>query len=375
MWSLGCLIYQMHCNEELVSTDINQDVVLDRIKMAAEWTDEALWKRIETNIPDKAAQDLVKKLLVRDPMGRISAKDVLEHFYFHPEKTREQIHEQFQANTKTQSHINTLLDTTATLQLEMKALQQSNQVSNAVENLSQVVMGGMLEASENVSPTSFVVLPSKLNSRERSSIDDVKSFVHELMPTVNVLKTTYSTLTKETSLKHVLEMATDLTKALSKIDGGEPMYLYLIDEGTGKIVVREDDPVYPIEIPRNDTGFWSTALPWIESGFEWLQKGLEGVEGAQEWLDSCVSSGERTNDSESVKETTEEPATDNDGLPNVVQTASERPTVTHVQGAALREFTQWMLQHDCERTFGGLKRVITSNGTVLWTSSDSIDSI
>ncbi|KAF0696134.1 hypothetical protein As57867_013032, partial [Aphanomyces stellatus] len=371
MWSLGCLIYQMHCNEELVSTDINQDVVLDRIKMAAEWTDEALWKRIETNIPDEAAQDLVKKLLVRNPLGRISAKGVLEHWYFTPEKRFAEIHKQIQATTEENIHFKSLLDDTAALQYETQALQRSShvQLSDHLEQSTQAVMRGLLDAGDIVAPTSFVVLPAKLNFLAIWPIDDVFAFIEELAPTVTALATAFSTLANESSLTSALRVATDLTKALGQIDGGEPMYLYLVDEGSGKIVARENDPVYPIEIRRNDTSFWGSALACVEAGLKWLQTGVEDVKDMQGWLDKWVlpepaTTYKETKEQESPSRLTHEAA----------QAVVTHSSVTHAQGAALREFAQWMLQRDTDRTFGGLKRVVTSSGSVIWTASDSIES-
>ncbi|CAK4154566.1 unnamed protein product, partial [Aphanomyces euteiches] len=63
LWSLGCLMYQMWTGVELVSTDINQDVVDDRIETAATWTDEKLKQRIVAKVANSVAQDLLLKLL------------------------------------------------------------------------------------------------------------------------------------------------------------------------------------------------------------------------------------------------------------------------------------------------------------------------
>ncbi|KAH9111025.1 hypothetical protein AeMF1_006954 [Aphanomyces euteiches] len=70
LWSLGCLMYQMWTGVELVSTDINQDVVDDRIETAATWTDEKLKQRIVAKVANSVAQDLLLKLLVVDPKKR-----------------------------------------------------------------------------------------------------------------------------------------------------------------------------------------------------------------------------------------------------------------------------------------------------------------
>ncbi|KAF0696188.1 Aste57867_13048 [Aphanomyces stellatus] len=50
MWSFGCMVFQMLSGQELVPTDINQNVVLDYIHKAATWTDEKLRQRIEAGL-------------------------------------------------------------------------------------------------------------------------------------------------------------------------------------------------------------------------------------------------------------------------------------------------------------------------------------
>ncbi|KAF0713762.1 hypothetical protein As57867_004210, partial [Aphanomyces stellatus] len=82
MWSFGCMMFQMLSGEELVPTDINQNVRLDRMHKAATWTDEKLRQRIDEFIVGEDANDLVKRLLVVDPTERWSATAVLRHPYF-----------------------------------------------------------------------------------------------------------------------------------------------------------------------------------------------------------------------------------------------------------------------------------------------------
>ncbi|CAK4758002.1 unnamed protein product, partial [Aphanomyces euteiches] len=67
MWALGCMMFQLWTGIELVSTDVNQDVVPDRIEIAATWTDEKLKAYIEENIQCRVKRDLLQHLLVVDP--------------------------------------------------------------------------------------------------------------------------------------------------------------------------------------------------------------------------------------------------------------------------------------------------------------------
>ncbi|RLO12439.1 hypothetical protein DYB28_009408, partial [Aphanomyces astaci] len=75
----GCMLFQLLSGEELVPTDVNQDVTADYIDAAATWTDAKLHMRIHSQVPNEFAQNLLKKLLLVDPTARMSAADVLAH--------------------------------------------------------------------------------------------------------------------------------------------------------------------------------------------------------------------------------------------------------------------------------------------------------
>ncbi|KAF0704611.1 hypothetical protein As57867_007285, partial [Aphanomyces stellatus] len=79
VWAFGALMYQMYSGEELVSTDINQDVLEKEIEEAATWTQENLVKRIRSKIISNAQVcDLLEKLLVVNPKNRPSMAAVLD---------------------------------------------------------------------------------------------------------------------------------------------------------------------------------------------------------------------------------------------------------------------------------------------------------
>ncbi|CAK4067124.1 unnamed protein product [Aphanomyces euteiches] len=82
VWSLGCMMFQMWSGEELVSTDINQDVVASQIEVAANWTDNKLEERIKSQIRDRDARDLLLRILRVHPSDRLSLDVMLEEPYF-----------------------------------------------------------------------------------------------------------------------------------------------------------------------------------------------------------------------------------------------------------------------------------------------------
>ncbi|KAF0692767.1 Aste57867_16177 [Aphanomyces stellatus] len=58
-WAFGVLMYQMYSGGELVPTNINQDVLDDKIEQAATWTQELLEFRIRKNISNAFVRDLL----------------------------------------------------------------------------------------------------------------------------------------------------------------------------------------------------------------------------------------------------------------------------------------------------------------------------
>ncbi|KAF0698114.1 Aste57867_11250 [Aphanomyces stellatus] len=82
VWAFGALMYQVYSGEELVSTDINKDVLEKEIKEAATWTQEDLNACIRNKILNGNVCDLLEKLLVVKPKNRTSMDAVLKHTYF-----------------------------------------------------------------------------------------------------------------------------------------------------------------------------------------------------------------------------------------------------------------------------------------------------
>ncbi|KAF0712822.1 Aste57867_4650 [Aphanomyces stellatus] len=419
MWSLGCLMYQMLCGEELIPTDINQDIATDRMVM---WTDEKLCHRIEGNIPDELAQELIKKLLVFDPKDRLSADNVLAHPYITGKLDFSEIAckmEEIAAN----SHALTSLvnDLAKVVNTTTELHTQSVEVEVQLNAASGALMQGILESSDVQCPTSFALLPFKLNQAESGN-----RWSQQLMEFVSLGKDVYGQLPNDKSkIMDWVEAAGSMIQPLvDKLKSGETMYLYLIDEGTGEIVAPDGlGSVYPIEIATIDDVFWKNGLPWIEKGLKLLKTGVACVEGMTKlgvymeahhlgpWANETkpekddkengkqVHRNERHNGNEngetetgadasksgqkngSLRDKTNDensanndeskvPRKSNSNVPIVIQNI-DKEIVIDGRGAELRELAQWFLKHDPNKSFGGLKRVLTDRGIVVWTSLDS----
>ncbi|KAF0685554.1 Aste57867_22586 [Aphanomyces stellatus] len=363
MWSFGCMVFQMLSGQELVPTDINQNVVLDSMHKAATWTDEKLGQRIDTFIADEDAQDLIKRLLVVDPTKRWSATAALNHPFFTGIKDTSALNfvvdELVQNQEKLHSRVSSMLENEKLRDVAQEKL--STEIKMAAMSLRNEVILGLLEAIDVSVPTSFVVLPYK-------SLDDV-----DAAKVITLFKRLWDTGKQLQTVK-----GNGVGAIVSHLSAGDPLYLYLIDEETGKVVVpNTNDAVYPIEIStRDDNSLLLMNLPFIQSTFKILKKVATGG-GWLQRLHVLPSSTfvkdkkpEKAN-SDWIKEVElaimdlSEPTASFE----VLQDALDEP-VAFVRGAALRELKHWFAKHDPQHSFAGLKRVISNQGRVVWTAEE-----
>ncbi|KAG9399956.1 hypothetical protein AC1031_011422 [Aphanomyces cochlioides] len=158
MWSFGCMVYQMLSGVELLPTDVNQDMVTGRIKLAATWTDEQLKARIEANMSDEQGQDLAHRLLVCDPEMRLSAKEVLNHPYFTSIVDNSDILNAVESIEKSTRLIE---ETIEAISLEVTKSREltndaADKMKSDIKQATAVVTTSLFEASEVTVPTSFV---------------------------------------------------------------------------------------------------------------------------------------------------------------------------------------------------------------------------
>ncbi|KAF0700107.1 hypothetical protein As57867_009302, partial [Aphanomyces stellatus] len=358
LWALGCLMYQMVCGAELVATDLNQDVVSDRMAEAASWTAEKLMRRIETNIPNESALDLVSKLLVVNPTERLSLDHVLAHEYFSGvvnwEPMRQKVEVIMVNDGRLHDQVDQLVSAVAeTTRLQHKAKENIQvQLNQATEG----VMCGLMEAQDVLVPTSFVLLPFKVEEnttrgRENNAID----FCKRLMQSGKAVKVANA------ANKH-------LGDALAGLTSDKTLYLYLIDEVTGEVVANDPNGVYPIAIPTSNIAFLATAMPWIQGGLLFL-KSVKGVSGMMKsfGVPSVPDMAGLKSISEALGEPTCTFGVLRDAVPDV--------PVESIRGAALRELTHVFEKWDEDRTFGGLERAILENGRVVWTNHEAAKDI
>ncbi|KAF0689927.1 Aste57867_18668 [Aphanomyces stellatus] len=381
MWSFGCLMYQMLCGVELISTDINQDIVSDKVKDAATWTDELLHRRIENNIADESAQHLIKQLLVVNPTSRLSMQEVLNHPYFTGvfdlTEITSKLNEIGEINNSTQIQVQELTESiSASQRLQAKL---SGEMNAELKCTMDDMTHGILEANEVRVPTTFVLLPFKLNHSELGN-----PWSQEFKQFVALGKNISRQIPHDNTnlLEWIAAVRQVIQPLVDELKRGKSMYLYLIDEVTSEIVTSTDS-VYPIEIPTTDDVFWRNGYPWIGKGLAMLTKAAKTIESCNEnvenlddflWPDASITQEETQNvnsddDDEDKADTTANLAQENNETPIYIQ-----GTGSTIRGAELRQLAHWFTKHDPDHSFCGLKRIVNDKGNIVWTTLRSMDS-
>ncbi|KAF0716743.1 Aste57867_2689 [Aphanomyces stellatus] len=363
VWAFGALMYQMYSGEELVSTDVNQDVLDDKIEQAATWTQEKLNTRLQNKVSNAIARELLEKLLVVDPEDRISMDAVLDHSYFKVDssglvtkKDLQETRKQIQADAQEigQSMIDGM-----TLRFD----QQVKQLVLAKED----IMRGMFEATEVTIPTSFVILPVDLTKREGTLAGNTSKDLDDLLTFM---------------CKKAFEIGAGIANAIKDktacIPMEEPMYLYLVDEVDGAPVVpTKSGQVYPVRIDILSPQFLAAATPYLQTGLR-LLRGINTVQTLAKCIGISNPAGSLVKIGIQMVEAAQKKSSvmDFDVVQAALQAESETPVpVQRIRGAALRELERFFKAKDQFEDFAGLRRTYTADGHALWTSAENAQKI
>ncbi|KAF0717419.1 Aste57867_2301 [Aphanomyces stellatus] len=380
IWAFGCMLYHMYSGEELVQTDRNQDVTDNAIQMAASWTNKKLHRLIRSKVKNPLACDLIERLLVVDAEDRLTVDQVLDHPYFSVRqgsngdvsnmsqqlkefqdrmtKHFEQVHDGVMAVRNTVAIVNE--NVREIKQDVKKVLTLNEELMKRIESTKKDLMHGIYEAASVHVPTSFVILPYNIVAEREKDVcgaeEKATTFFHQFVDMISIFN-------------QDMEPDTMVSRALSILSPGDPLFLYLIDEVTGTPVVPDQlGDVYPIQIDTRSKAyvdFMSTNLPLIQSGFEILK--------ACNQMATFLSLPSMDDDIVDILDGMASAQSTSVALFNVVQASveagDERTAVERVRGAALRELEQFFTSKDPKRTFAGLERVHLSSGQAVWTSS------
>ena len=382
-WSLGALLFQLVAGEPLVRSNRDDDCVSgNAMATLANWSGDAA-KRNLAVIKDPAARDLASKLLVRDPDKRaqFSIADTLAtHPFFHP------------PDPNGDPTVNNNLEIVKQLEIMQQTLNSVKADTSSILRLSEehrdelrktrsTLVKAIYEATEVSTPTAFVVLKEKLPtgearveltlnddgtgfSVEGEGVEDAKGRYEESKTWLN-LCARFGRGVAKCSPSAIAEA---VAGACEELVVGEEMWLYLIDELTGKPVVPEGESIYPIRITK-PAEVVSKLLPVMQVGLHAasLVNGVAGVVRLFGYPCPKVPEAWREGAQNSVEVLKQESSVEAFGaVHEKVQDGGEETET--VRGAALRELEAFYAKYDPDREYAGLRRIgDPSDGTAVWT--------
>ena len=275
--------------------------------------------------------------------------------------------------------------------IEDKIDSATDEIIGKFDKLEQIIKKGtsatmkaIFEATEVKTPTCFIILPYELEKEMKEEeqkscldkaedwIEKVKVLVDDGVGAINSPASYFKRFCSSAFNNKVKELKDNLTE--------KELYLYLVDEFTGKpVVTAEDDPIYPIKIQtQSDT--MNKYLPMMRMGLQ----AVSVVNGATAlanmfwpFVPSKLVPDSLTNKAtKMVEELTKESNVEEFSS---VQAEMESVSVGGGGGKAqrgddLRDFEKFLKTFDKERSFAGLRRVCDEEGgrgQAIWVSKES----
>jgi serine/threonine protein kinase len=352
IWSFGALLYELHTGETLFAVNRDHDLKDGaNMKELCTWNDEKMMSKLG-KVSDRSAYSLLKKVLSADPTKRYKTmEELLKDGYFtalNPAETLELL-----AQSVTEKVIQN-----ATMVMEIK----TEKVLDLIEMSTRMTCNAIFEATEVNTPACFIILPEELPGKlvdfetgDEDHWGDRFDYMQQVLDKVS------SCITAPR-----LDFALDSIKR-EFIE--KPMFLYLVDEYTGKPVVTKGG-VYPIQIDvrkkeakkflavmavgMKAVAVGNTALGLIAMFYPGVIPQIPP--GLIEKADNFI----------------------NDSKPGVIEHALDNTSSVgdSNRGNALREFSTFLREKDADSTFSGMKRLCdTSSGNAIWVTEDSAKKI
>jgi hypothetical protein len=268
---------------------------------------------------------------------------------------------------------------------------------------------GLIEASDVTIPSCFIIVNRRLDdnfspAKKRSSVESISNgrrysaasnsndtFDNSRSRGNSVVINKYDTslrwIDKLSKLGEAVAGAVNdpiaaIQEAAKNICTDEFLYLYLVDEYTMQPVVKQDDPLYPIEI-TTPAEFIPKVLPLLKIGMKAMTvvnsvagmgrffgypvptipaEYMSKISGAIGGLDQLSSVAE-FNALQAAVDDTKEASKAGRGTEDSKK----------LSGAALRELERFFLIHDPNCYFSDLRRVLTEDGICIWTNDENFD--
>lgn len=456
-WSYGLVLYRMLAGKPLLPVDDKDDLDRDclrtifsllkgtdssniiesklmaaiNVKNAPSWYVELLRHLLDLNPIKRWSLQQAKVFLqqamdnydqeFRDKMDNmmIITNDTLKRIETKQDKTQEILME---------SHILISRMDRRTELIEQRVIEISQLTKECMEQIQhteRVLLRGLIETSDVSIPTCFIIVNRRLEpwndiydtnptTPKRTSINNPTS------PTNNRRVSTSSDINRTRKKSFVLDKAEVAIRWIDKLAAlgeciqdtianptakiqeiiknlcvDEFLYLYLVDEYSMKPVVKENDPIYPIEI-TTPAEFVPKVLPLMKVGMKAMSL-VNTAAGVGRFfgypvptippeylcklnlaigvLDQQSSIAEFSALQGVLDDTSRKRSPSIDDLnPSMNQSmSSDVNNSTKLSGAAIRELERFFLIHDPNCYFSDLRRVLTDDGICCWTSEENFD--
>ena len=347
MWALGVMLYALLTGEKLFAVDRNEDLASPAAYYRlATWDDKKKKNKLQ-RVTNPYANELLMMLLSEDPEDRGCVGDVRGHKFLNVDSTSDE----YQKLSKILKN---------NIEIQRKILKNTHYIRREINSSAERIMNSVFEATDVDTPTCFILLPYRDNAEDerRDILQAAQNVVDNLSKVIKKVESD-GVLHTHGLLNSISDKFMDLV-----VGKREKMYLYLIDEHTGKPISHG---MYPIEInvaskevkkwvPVMMVGWKSIFL--LNSTFAVASMFFPGIPSVNRAV------------LEKIGDKIENIRSSGSGL--IDKAIDSTGDVKSVRGAQLREFSQYLLEVDSKKTFAGLCRVCDyTNGNAIWVTEAS----
>ena len=232
----------------------------------------------------------------------------------------------------------------------------------------RILLRAVMDSTEVTVPTTFIILPQKITSQSKED---------------------GSNKAKQVDADQIIEFIDSLAnswKGLASFVGYQEVYLYLIDEYTGKPVIPDaNDNIYPIPIQVNaDGSLLKSISPYLATGLKFIST-VSTIAGMITYLgypvptislDTSTQSyiqviADGTSVAEFSNLSNNSVTTSSSTDPSGTKSSSDGGAVQSTRGAALRELKNFFVKMDPDGSFCQLRRVAARTGQCIWTTEEN----
>jgi len=416
-WALGVIAFLLLTGDSFVSSTRDDDCASGDAAAfvhACSIQPDKFEARLR-KVKDPAGRDLVSKLLQPVAWKRLQMHEALAHVFLNPKAS--DADEKMTLILQSQEKLVKSVDRIEKGMIELKHL--AKETLEQVKRSEEVLRKAVFESTTILTPTCFVILPHKLgNGGDAQETDegenalafqDLLGISHEALSLVEADKDEsdaeedeeeglgeeepqeiYSGRLggkKQTGLCAIVAKAqcktasvkADMKSWFSSKIFEKPVYLYLVDEVTGK-PVPGDGPTYPIRIdsPKDQIRMYAPLMYLSVSAMSLVNNGagvarMFGIPWPKMPKDALKKFAKTMSQDNTAEQF--------DCLQASIGVAKETSTPrspdnnTQMRNETLREFERFLAKHDPENNFAGLRRVMTDGGAIVWTSETNVDPI